>query len=326
MRPIAEMKQERHAKVVQMRAMLDKCDAANRNMTEAEQKEYRKLESEIDQLDRDIRAVEADLERRRALAERELGVKKGTLDVNPEKEFRNVGEMMWAIAAEKHDNRRDERLDALREQRAQSMGVGSEGGFAVPTQFDATVRQVMAQEAIVRPRATVIPAGEPPDAELSFPALDQTAGSNMFGGIEITHTGEAVTMTETSAALRQVKLEPKEMSAYIVVTNKLLNNWEACGTFLNLKLAQAMAGQEDFDAIRGDGINKALGFINAPAAISYPRAGANAIAFGDCYGMLARLLMRGGAPVWIASQTVIPQLAAMTDAGGHAVWLGSSRR
>jgi len=37
--------------------------------------------------------------------------------------------------------------------------------------------------------------------------------------------------------------------------------------------------------------------------------------------MLARAKM-GGNLVWVMSQTVIPQLAAMTDAGSHAVWIG----
>ena len=39
--------------------------------------------------------------------------------------------------------------------------------------------------------------------------------------------------------------------------------------------------------------------------------------------MLARAKM-GGGMVWLASQTIIPQLAAMVDAGTHAVWLGGA--
>jgi len=193
----------------------------------------------------------------------------------------------------------------------------------VPEQFDANLRRVIAQEGIVRSRATILPAGYPPDAKLSFPSLDQTSDKNMYGGVTITHTGEAITMTETDTALREVSLEPKEMSAYIVVTNKLLNNWEAGGAFISRILSSAMIGQEDYDSMRGDGVNKSLGFINSAAAISYSRNGVGAIAFGDVTGMLARILMRGGSYVWLASQTVIPQLSAMVDAGNHAVWLGS---
>ena len=84
-------------------------------------------------------------------------------------------------------------------------------------------------------------------------------------------------------------------------------------------------GQEDYDFMLGNGVNKALGFVNCAAGISHARSGAGAIDFTDCYGMMARMLMRGsGSYVWLASQTTIPQLAAMVDAGNHAVWLGGT--
>ena len=129
--------------------------------------------------------------------------------------------MLNAVARLKADGVRDSRLDELYEKREQTMGVGSGGGYALPEQFDSTLREVVAQESIVRPRATVIPAGDPPDAKLNFPALDQTSGENMYGGVQVVHTGEGVTLSETDAKLRQVTLEPKEISAYIVITDKL---------------------------------------------------------------------------------------------------------
>jgi len=330
---LAELKAKRAELLKALRAMLDKIDTEKRAFTEDESKEYKRIEGESDQLEVDIRAAEDDMERRRKLAEKEIALrdkapaiipekKSGVADVDPEKEFRNVGEFFYAIARMKSDGVRDARLDAAREKREQTMGTGATGGFALPEQFDSTIRQVQAQEAIVRPRAAVIPAGSPPDAKLTFPALDQTSAQNIYGGVTVVHTGEGVTMTETTAKLREVSLEPKEISAYIVATQKLLNNWDAAGAFITRQLSAAMVGQEDYDFMRGNGVNKALGFINCAAAITYNRAGANAIAFADVYNMYARALQRGGSYVWLASQTVIPQLAAMVDAGNHNVWLG----
>ena len=327
MEKVIELKNERFDLTKEMRRQLDKLDAENRKFSPTERVEYKNMEARLEQLDGDIIAAEENLESRRKLAEREANMKYGKSndnDVNPEKEFRNIGEMLFSIARFKRDGIRDDRLEELREKREQTMGTGATGGYALPEQFDSNLRAVQAAEAAIRPRAAIIPAGDPPDAKLSFPALDQTAAKNIYGGVIITHTGEGVTMTETTANLRQVSLEPKEMSAYIVVTNKLLNNWQAAGTFITRLLAQAIAGAEDLDFISGNGVNKALGFMNSAAAILYSRAGAGAIAFADVYNMLARVLMRGGQYVWLASQTTIPQLAAMTDAGGHAVWLGSN--
>ena len=333
MEKVIELKNEKFELIKQQRGMLDKIDEENRKFTDEEKVEYKSLEEKIDQKERDILDAEADLNCRRKLAEKELEAKNArtvikdgnlpeTEDVDPEKEFRNTGEFFAAIAKFKQDGRRDPRLDALMEKREQTMGTGATGGYALPEQFDANIRQVQAQEAIIRPRAAVIPAGSPPDAKLTFPSLDQTSAQNIYGGVTVVHTGEGVTMSETDAKLREVSLEPKEISAYIVVTNKLLNNWEAAGAFMTRQLSSAMVGQEDYDFMRGDGVNKALGFINCAAAIEYNRATANQVAFADVYGMLARILMRGGSYIWLASQTIIPQLAAMTDAGTHAVWLG----
>ena len=115
--------------------------------------------------------------------------------------------------------------------------------------------------------------------------------------------------------------ETREMSAYLVCTNKMLINWQAGGVFVSTLLRQAVTGSEDYDVFRGDGVNKAQGVTDCAAAIPYARAVAGTIAYADVYNMLARLLMRGPA-VWCASQTIIPQLAAMVDAGSHAVWVG----
>ncbi len=328
MQKIIEMKQKRLNLITQSDAILNKAETEKRVMTAGEKEKYDSFLGEIREIDQKIIDGEADLDRRRKRAEREIRLmgnagNQQPLYIDPETEFRGIGEFFHAIARLKADGVRDSRLDVLQEQREQTMGTGATGGYAVPQQFDKTLREITAQEGVVRPRAQVIPAGYPPDAKLSFPALDQTSGQNMYGGVQIVHTGEGVTMTETTTRLREVSLEPKEMSAYIVCTQKLLNNWDAAGAFITRTLSQAMIGQEDYDFMRGNGVNKALGFINAAAAIVYNRAGGNAIAFADCYNMVARLLMRGGSPVWLASQTIIPQLAAMVDAGNHAVWLGS---
>lgn len=320
---IHELQLERQELTTRMRTMLDLADMQKRGLNESERKEYAAWDKKSDELDRAILDAQGDLERRRKLAEIELGGKRRTgADVDPEKEFRNVGELFYSVARDRKDGVHDARLDALREKREQTMGAGASGGYAIPEQFDAAIRQVQAAEAVVRPRATVIPSGDPPDAKLTFPSLDQTAASNIYGGVTVVHTGEGVTMTETTANLREVSFEPKEISAYIVVTNKLLNNWEAAGSFLTSVLSSAMAGQEDTDFLRGNGVNKSMGVINSAAAVVYNRAAASAIAFADVYNMLARALMRGGSYIWLGSQTVIPQLAAMVDVGSHSVWLG----
>lgn len=331
---ITELRQKKADLVKSMRSFYDKADDEKRSLTDEERTELKRLDGEVDAVDAQIRAMEEDAELR---AKTDAKSKELDQIVNPlhhraggdrkdNEEWRNIGEYFWAIAAAR-EGRHDSRLDALRiepaaEKREQTMGTGATGGFALPEQFRPTIWSIAPQGAVVRPRATVIPAGNPPDAKLTMPALDQSAAQNIYGGVVITHTGEGVTMTETTARLKEVSLEPKEMSAYIVATNKLLTNWDAASTFVNGQMSQARVGAEDYDFLRGDGVNKALGVINCPAVIAYNRAAANAIAWADVYNMYARF--RGSNPVWLASQTIIPQLAAMVDAGSHAVWISGT--
>ncbi len=312
--------------IKEMRSILDRCEDLHRKMTTEERTHYDQMDKELD----DINEI---LTRHNKLNDVEIAAQKV---VNPFPNFsnsqrsldnggfENIGELFNAVYRFRKEGVRDDRLEALRpDTRAQSFGTGSEGGFALPEQFRPELLQAATQGGIVRSRATVIPAGDPPDAKLTMPALDQTGGQNNFGGITFTHSGENVTLVETDMTLRQVTMEPKKIAGYIVVSNELLHNWTAASATITTLMTRAMAAQEDYDFMRGDGINKSIGFINSPAAIGYNRAGANTITFPDAIGMFSRLKM-GGNPIWLASQTIIPQLAAMTDAGTHSVWISGS--
>jgi len=323
-----ELRQEKDEILNAMRAMLDKADEEKRGFTPEEQSAYNAFDARLDGIIARIKAEDkiAILEEHRndiINPFKNIAIHAKKLEYDKDKEFKNIGEMMDCIANRPNDPRLVTRSYLPEEQREQQMGTGVTGGFAIPEQWKETIWGVAPQAGIVRPRATVIPPGNPPDAKLPMPAIDQTSGANMYGGVTLVHTGEGVTMTETTAKLKEVYWEPKEISGFIVATNKLMTNWDAATVFLTTQLRAAMIGAEDYDFLRGDGINKSMGIINSPAAITYPRATASTIVFSDIYGMLARLKM-GGSPVWVASQTTIPALASMVDAGSHSVWLGGA--
>lgn len=315
-----------------MTRRLEACEKKKRDMTEDERKEYETWDKEVDRFNVLIRgyqkvdnyAIGKDVVVN-PINQFLVGNGSGHQESRDTGGFENLAELLYTIK-ETRTGRADERLIALREEqekREQTMGTGSQGGFALPTAFWDTMLQAPTQGGIVRSKATVIPPGDVPDGQLLVPSLDQRAAENNYGGVVITHGGEGVTLAETDIALRQITLEAKQMNAYIVISNKLLRNWSMAGQFVTMQLTKAVGAQEDYDFLRGDGVNRAIGIINSPAAIAHSRAGANAVAFADVYGMLAKVKM-GGSLCWLASQTIIPQLAAMVDAGSHAVWLGST--
>ncbi len=333
----------------EFRAILEKSERENRDLTDAEDTRCTALHNEIKELQKstarydELYHVEEELRQPASGSLRGMpdGIA-GTGGVFPGQFPGNargvnmdnagfgggVAEFLHSLAVMKSTGARDERLARL-ENRDQQMGVGAAGGFNVPPSFDSTLRFVQPDEAIFRPRATIIGGNSnAPSAPTSFPALDQTNSvgtPSVYGGVIISNGAESVSIQETSAKFREITLEPHQKSAYVPISNKLLYNWSGSGGVIANLLRQAVLGSEDTDFMVGNGVNKSLGAYGASCAITYPRNTANSIVFSDVVGMLARVLRRPGDQlVWVASPTCLPSLCSMVDSGGHAVYLGGA--
>jgi HK97 family phage major capsid protein len=310
---LQQMREKRAALVAQLRAMIAKAESENRDLTAEEVEQYDATEAEVKNLS-------ASIERRERLEETEAHLAQpapavaarnhpGRVAPEASREFESLGEFIATVVR----NPNDQRLASLYHEQPnaeQRMDSGPAGGFAVPTQFRATLMQVSPQEARIRPRAMVIPAGDPPDSAITMPALDQggTNPANVYGGVEVNWIGEGAAKPETDAALREIKLEPKEVAGHVVLTDKLLRNWVAASAVIERLLREAMISAEDHAFLTGNGVARPLGIINSSAAFTVNRQGASQISRDDINAMTARILMRGGTPVWLASQSILPQL------------------
>lgn len=305
--------------VQQRQALLDKVIGENRGLTDEERTEQERLAGEIRKMDELVAIARSTLEDEgREAPPAPEPQPSGTV-------FREFGDFLQAVRFNPGDQAL-RRREAPRgsEQRVMSMGVGSAGGFIVPEQFDRMIRQIDPSAAIFRPRAQVIPAGDPPDAAITIPALDQSGARGVYSGVVVQWIAEGATKPEAEPKLREIKLEPQEVAAYTVLTDKLLRNSAAAGALVTSLLRKAIIAAEEVAFLRGNGVGQPLGIIGHPASINVARAGAGAIAYVDVVGMYARL-MPGGRAFWIASQTTLPQLMTMVDAGNHVVWQPNAR-
>lgn len=247
-------------------------------------------------------------------------VPQGAQDPN---EFRNLGEFLYCVRFKQSDPRLQDSYQEFNN-RDLEMGEGASGGFMVPQQFSQEIRQVEPGEAIVRPRATVVPAGNPPDASYTFPALDQSQSEGMHAGVEMTWIGEGEEKPETEPSFREVTLAPKEVAGHTVITDKLLRNWPAANQFVTTVFNRAMNAEEDYQFLRGDGVAKPLGFIQSGAAYEQSRDTGNEIKFEDVKNMYSRVKM-GGQLVWIGSQELLPQLMTLQDDANQFIWQPNAR-
>lgn len=230
--------------------------------------------------------------------------------------FASLGEL---VCAARFSGTADSRVRALME-----VADGTSGGIAVPDEHNPLLMSVAPQGSIFRGRATVIPAGESPDAEVSMPALNQGASANMFGGVEVSWIGEGVEKPETNAKLREITWKAHEVAGHIVVTDKLLRNWRAAGPFLEAQLRNAILAAEDYAFLRGNGLGRPLGVIASPATKFVNRTTANTVKYADLVAMEAELIDEGTA-VWVVAKRVVPKLRLMEDTEGHLIWQDSAR-
>lgn len=240
--------------------------------------------------------------------------------------FPDVAAYMQAVWNKAHlDKETAGKLDQIR---AYQEKVPSEGGFLVPEEFRAELLRLSLSNAVVRPRARVIPMAS---ATLRFPKIDETSRvSSVFGGVVVYRTEEGAELAESAASFGSIKLEATKQTALAHVTNELVRDWGAFGVFINEIFPEAMAWYEDLDFLTANGVGCPLGALNTgnSALIAVAaEAGQNAstIVWENVIRMYARMLPSSiGRAVWVASPDVFVELATMAlnvGTGGSAVWL-----
>jgi len=204
MNRIEKLKEKKAQAVERMRALLDLAESETRDLTEAEDTEYKSLDASLAKIDKDIEREERLAEQEAAMSKPAKSVRLSTKAQKTDpKEFVDLRDFLLSVVS----RRDDPRLYDLYEEREQSMGTGTKGGFMVPEQFRPGLLAIDPQAAIFRPRAQVIPAGSPPDAAISMAALNQGAAKNMYGGVTVQWIAEGGTKPETDVDIRQIKLE-----------------------------------------------------------------------------------------------------------------------
>jgi HK97 family phage major capsid protein len=335
---LAALRARRTTVVASMQALIDAAEAEDRDLTAEEQSQFDTFKAESDSLGLRIDRAADIAETAAGLSASAGSVARGNRPVRgPEARvaFESVGEFLSAVRFSPNDQRLNyvEGVGAGDDMSGEigaemRMDNGPSGGFMVPTEFRDTIMQVQPQDALVRPRAQVIPAGTAPDASVSMPALNQSGSNpgNMFGGMQFAWIEEGGQKPETDVSLREVTLTPHEIAGFVTVTDKLLRNWPAAGAFIENQMRTGVAGAEDYAFTRGDGKNKPLGYLLSTATKFINRQFAMQVTYTDLAAMVSVLLMRGGtAPVWSMPQGALPQIANLKDAAGKLIWVDNAR-
>jgi HK97 family phage major capsid protein len=331
---LQEMLQRRSEIEAEMGTILETAAGENRGRNEDERKRYDELKTELATLDSDIaerQEIEADqakLAQRKTEAppiSRSAGpavIVDRAEDSDETKGYRSFGEFLHDVVHHRTGELEAHGVDY----REQSMGTTTEGGFLVPTGFIDTVLEVPGTKPIVRSRATVIPAGDRPDAAVEMPALDQTGAGNMYGGVAVTWvdeelTTEIATVPETDAAFKKVSVQAKGVQALVPLANKLVRNTTQAEPIVRRLLGSAVIGAEDYAFLSGDGNAKPTGVRSSTGMIYVNRTTASTVTYADLLTMLGKLHPDSvGSAVFVASQSLLPTLSDIKDAAGNRIY------
>lgn len=225
---------------------------------------------------------------------------------------------MNAEAREKYENLRN-----------YSSQTGEGGGYLIPEEWRADIFTGPAlAEAIVRPRATVVPMGS---KSLHYPAVDfSTEVGEVWGGMAFYWMDEGGTIPDTSALFASIELNARRLAGAAVVPNDTLKDGPALETWLRSSLPVGIREFEDRSFIKGDGVKKPLGGLHAgnPSLIVVDDEGAaqqSGITWNNVLAMFARMLPESfDNSVWVITPDAIPEIFSMAlpvGTGGSAVMI-----
>ncbi len=199
---------------------------------------------------------------------------------------------------------------------------GTTGGYLVPVELRYELMIAVAEAAIVRPRATVLPMKS---LSLKLPVYDTSVAgtanqSPFFGGFNVSWTEESATRTEDEPQFRQVVLTAKELSCQLVVSNNMLNDGgQALESYLKKMVARAIAWQEDLAFLQGTGAGQPLGLINAAATLTQTRQVASKFQYVDAAGMLKQSWTYDTG-CWAITKSAVQELYTLVDGSGRSTW------
>ena len=194
---------------------------------------------------------------------------------------------------------------------AYSTSDPASAGFLVPEQVRSDILQIALEQAVVRPRATVITMSS---LTQKIPYVDSTSNaSSVYGGMVFYWTEESASITATEAKFGRVELSAKKLTGGARVPNELWNDASALQSWLMMAVPAGIAFYEDKAFFDGDGVGEPLGINNANAVVAVTRTTADEIESADIYNMYARMLPQSlDRAVWVANQETLPQLFSLS--------------
>lgn len=230
-----------------------------------------------------------------------------------DQEFETAGEFFQAVkTASYYPGSQDPRLLPLKAT-GLSENVPADGGYLLAPQLSGGILEKMHKGAMILPRVANDNIG-PNSNSMLYNAVDESsrADGSRWGGVLGYWLAEAGTKTASKPTFRQMELKLKKVAALCYATDELLADSTALESWLTRTVPEELRFQSEAAIVRGNGVGKPLGIMNAPCLVSVTRIDANEIDATDIANMWARRWAGVNDYVWLANPSIFPQLINLT--------------
>jgi len=214
------------------------------------------------------------------------------------------------------------------ERRGLSTLTGIGGGFWMRPQFSDQLLQIPADQQYMSSMIRNLPATDPPNAEFTFNAFDQSGSKGIYGGVAVYSSKELADLSETDyPTLMQVTFKPEKTGVFWTVSEEAQANTPQMGSMMQPLINGAILSQRDDKIQTGTGAGEFKGFASSPAMINIARHTAMRVQYVDLVNMVARQMSNGGGKFVFLCQrvTMLPQLMTLTNGDGTIMWAQNAR-
>ena len=190
-------------------------------------------------------------------------------DVRP---FRNLGEQLQAIHAVATTHKSDSRLDRINDAvLGGNEGTGTDGGFAVQTDFASAIMESAIEESELLRRLDRYTVGANSNSARWLQVNETDVSSSVFGGVQMYWSSEGATVAATKPSFMEMKLDLEKMMGFAYVTEELMEDAPFMSGLIQRGFSLAADRLLTKAVISGDGAGKPLGILNSGALITVPK-------------------------------------------------------
>lgn len=319
---IRELQARKATLVTAMRAITDKAAAENREPTAEEIQAFDKHKA-------DLGGIDAAIDREQALiaAESSVSVRPGAvievsdnLAQDPKLGFKSFGEYAMAVKNAGVPNGSTDARFAAAPSLFSGEGSGADGGFLVPPEYARDIFTLSLETDNLLPLTDNV---EIQSNAMVFPKDETTPWGT--DGVRAYWQAEASSAVGTKLKLTTAALRMNKLMALTPVSDELLEDTTALGSYLPAKMAASIRWKTNEAFMFGTSVGQPGGALNSNAVVTVAKESGQAtgtLLIQNIAKMIARLPTGEsyGRSVWMMNNDVLPALFTLT-LGNYPIYI-----